>query len=1079
MPPPAPDTEPSLLGRDHCLRVLRTHIDRASSGSGGLVLVTGEAGIGKTSLVGRAIQEGESRGVSVLRGSCWDSDSTPGYWPWTQVIRGLRRAARDGEWDAAAGAAGAALPVLLGDGSTGEEANRFQLFDAVTTMLSVASQHRPVLVVLEDLHWADPASVGLLGFAAQHICFERLLIVATYRDVEIERPDHLLRPLLRSLTTRATTVPLTGLGRADVAELIRRTADRRPDEAVIDEVHRRTGGNPFFVQETARLWASGHAVTAISPGLRAALEQRLSLLGPPVVDCLGAASALGRQFHPGTLTRMIGASPAQVGQWLAEAVDAQLVERAEAGQVVFKHDLVRETLYDSLDVRRTRRLHANAVRALRDAGSAQSGARPTELARHAYLAFEELDDDEAVDLMVSAARHAESRMAHEEAVGHYERALDRLGHRSCSRKVLLTLDFGLALQLTGDHERSWTAFADAVRLAQGLGDPLLVGRTALTLYGADGRGDTALVKVRALHRAHELLASPTSACASASDPALHVSQSQVAKEVARRVVAAARAAGDDDALHIGLWARLQAEWGPQAVGERLALAQELIAVSRRRGDRWTEHVAMSMLWVAALEADDPRFLEHFHAMVAVAAAGGSPRMRLTAVIDHSVVHAATGRFTEAGQLLETSVSMSGSRGSPAGYYQYFTSHHRWAMLLLRGRFTEARALHEELRDNQHPYVDLLAAITELEAGERPAAPVPQPGAGASGDTVLHRSVTPLWLRYQALAAAASGDPAWCEQARDALSPYTGRWLVSLYGWDISGPATLWAGILDAAQERWDSAVRQLTAAKRSADRLHARPWSVRAGLELAAAMSARGTKTAQDTETVATLLREATQEARRLGMSHLVERAEREDRMERRERTGSVRAVRPPTDTDPLHEFCRNGAVWRLTYEGRTVYVPDAKGLRDLHCLLGQPGQDVAAVRLLDPHDGTAEAAGAMGADDVLDDEAKRRYRLHLDRLDAEIDRAVGQGDDRRAAAYDRERAALLDELRRSAGLAGRSRKLGDAGERARKNVTGRIRDALRRLDEQHPELAAHLRQVVSTGTTCRYAPDREMRWRL
>ena len=124
-------------------------------------------------------------------------------------------------------------------------------------------------------------------------------------------------------------------------------------------------------------------------------------------------------------------------------------------------------------------------------------------------------------------------------------------------------------------------------------------------------------------------------------------------------------------------------------------------------------------------------------------------------------------------------------------------------------------------------------------------------------------------------------------------------------------------------------------------------------------------------------------------------------------------------------------------------------------------------------------AARRMGGDAVLDDEAKAQYRRRLDRLDEEIDRAAARGDDSRAAAYDRERAALLDELRAAAGLAGRSRRLGDEAERARKTVTARIRDTLRKLDERHPELAAHLRAAVSTGATCSYQPDREITWRL
>ncbi|MFI8445968.1 ATP-binding protein [Streptomyces rochei] len=1067
-----------LLGRDDSLCAVRAHLGRAVAGHGGVLLITGEAGIGKTSLTGRAVQEARSEGLTVLHGACWDADSTPGYWPWTQVIRSLRRSARAQTWEAASEAAGAAWEVLLGV-SGAEDVEQFQLFDAVTTLLVTAAQHEPVLVVLEDVHWADPASVALLEFAAQHLSLERALILATCRDVEIERPDHPSRDRLRSLMTRATTLALPGLGAADVAELMHRTASRAPDDGLVTEVLRRTGGNPFFVQETARLWAGGHEVTAVSPGLHASLQQRLRLLDDPVAACLGAASVLGRRFRTDILARVLDAPLAQVRRWLAQATDAQLIERERSGVAVFKHDLVRETLYGNLDAQRARRLHAAAVQALRDTTAASMEViLPVELARHAHLACEELERDEAVALMLSAARHAEQRMAHEEAVGHYGRALDRLADADSARRVLIGLDLGLALQLTGEQEPSWRVFADAATLARGLGRPLLMGRTALTLYGADGRGDTTSLKPRALHWAHEQLVTSGMATATTAEgrrgaggedalpeshsTGLRLSESLLARSVAAAVVATARAAGDDDALHVGLWARMQAEWGPQAAVGRRELAAELIAVSRRRGDRWTEHVAMSMRWVAGLEADDPRFLDDFHAMVAVAASDGSARLRLTSVIDRSVLLAMAGRFDEAEELLEESESLS---TAGPNYHRHFLSHHRWALLVLRGEFAEARLSLDALRGRQHPYVDLLEALTELEAGERPRELVSRPGSGADGDTALHRGLTPLWLRYQAQAAVASGDPAWCDGARAELAPYEGQWLVSLLGWDIGGPAALWLGMLDVARGRWDCAIRRLTAALESADRLHAPPWSLRARIELARALAERGTDGDHD---LADLIKEATSQAQRLAMPHLLTRVEHLTALPSR---GLPAA--------PSCEFRRNGEVWRLTFEGRTVHLPDAKGLRDLHVLLGLPGQDIAAVRLLNPDDEAVATTHGLGADEVLDEEARRRYRRHLERLETEIDRAVQRGDDARAAAYDRERAALLDELRRHAGLAGRPRRLGDPRERARKNVTARIRDSLRRLDEQHPALAAHLRRTISTGTMCRYTPDQEIRWHL
>jgi len=172
--------------------------------------------------------------------------------------------------------------------------------------------------------------------------------------------------------------------------------------------------------------------------------------------------------------------------------------------------------------------------------------------------------------------------------------------------------------------------------------------------------------------------------------------------------------------------------------------------------------------------------------------------------------------------------------------------------------------------------------------------------------------------------------------------------------------------------------------------------------------------------------------------------------------------------------------VWRLGFAGRVVHLPDAKGLRDLHELLSHPGADLAAVDLLDPAAGPElVAARRMGGDPVLDDEAKARYRRRLGELDEAIDRAAERADDRKLATLDAERRALIDELRAAAGLGGRTRLLGDEAERARKTVTARIRDTLRKIDERHPDLAAYLRDTISTGATCRYAPPAPVDWAL
>lgn len=180
----------------------------------------------------------------------------------------------------------------------------------------------------------------------------------------------------------------------------------------------------------------------------------------------------------------------------------------------------------------------------------------------------------------------------------------------------------------------------------------------------------------------------------------------------------------------------------------------------------------------------------------------------------------------------------------------------------------------------------------------------------------------------------------------------------------------------------------------------------------------------------------------------------------------------------PGPTFRRVGDVWEVGLGGTTVHVPDAKGIRDIHLLLGRPGMGVRAVDLLDPQAGaTGRAARSLGGDDVLDERAKAAYRTRLTQLDEEIDTALARGADRRAAELDRERAALIEELRRATGLGGRSRRLGDDAERARKAVRERIRDTIRRLAAVHPDLADHLRETIRTGATCSYEPAEPLEW--
>ncbi|MFE3449446.1 AAA family ATPase [Nonomuraea sp. NPDC059194] len=1177
----------ALIGREHPAELLRAEISRVTASHGGLVLVTGEAGIGKTTLATSAAEQARHEGALVLSGSCWDSEAAPGYWPWVQVIRALRRTS---EWPAVEEAAGGSLAALLGDGVGGEAGDAFQVYDAVTTALVTLSQTRPVVVVLDDLHWADGASLRLLEFAAQHTWFERLLLLGTYRDVEVEQGEHPLRPQLTSLSARATMITLTGLDRAQVAALIARTIGHEPDGDVVEEIHLRTGGNPFFVEQTARLWRSNGSVAAIPPGVRDTLWRRLSLLPATVVHLLTTAAVLGREFHRRVLAAAAAAPAAHVDRLLAQAAAARLVVSHGGGVFTFAHDLVRETLYDSLDETDLRARHAATVHALRGLPE----VLPGELARHAHLAGDALDPVLACELLVTAARQAIHRLARDESLIHWRRAMELAEKGPPEPFVKIGLEFGRELHHGGEADESARVFDRAITVARRLDDPGLLARAALTFYGTCGV-DQSRTSLELLRDAHRRLAPDHG-----DDD--RQSADRLAQDLAVRITLRARDSDDDEALAVGLWALHDTIWGPGTAKQRVELTDELRSLARRGNDAGMEHFTTSLHWVALLELGDPRFLDEFRGYITAGRRSDQAHISLSTSIDQSIIELMSANFATAESLLDEVVEVSSA--DRHAHFAYMLDHHRWALLLAQGRFDELRALHEQLRLGRHPYATLLESLTDLRQGR----------AGATSARVVDEpsdgSIRPLWLRYLAEAAAAARDPGLCARARELLEPHLDEWAVSLFGWDVSGPMILWQGLVEAAEERWDEAIAAFRAAQRSADRLQARLWSAEARLHLSAALLARAHP--GDVASADRLLDDLAAEAATLDMRHLPDRLDRVRQAHRaaadsahpteptepadaqatkpghhqsrtpdhiqafgpvhhqtqtttpghdqarpsdhsttarpgqartsghsttagpdQARTSGAQATGPgerqahtpihtqavelgerqahsadrdpaasSTDADPEsarhgpahpdpefarqvpvgahHEFTRQGSVWSLSFGGRTVHVPDAKGLRDLHHLLSLPGTDLPAVQLLAPDGGeVVVAARQMGGDAMLDEEAKAHYRRHLARLDEETDRALELGDDERAARLDGEREALLAELRAAAGLGGRTRRLGDEAERARKTVTARIRDVLRKLDTLHPELAAHLRATVSTGATCRYDPGSAITWRL
>ncbi len=1054
----------ALVGRDQPAAVLDGEVARTLASHGGLVLVAGEAGIGKSALVAGAVAAARAGGALVAVGTCWDREGAPGHWPWVQVVRALARLAPPEVWAAARAQAGGDLEVLLGaDGPAlgGASADEFGLHDAVTTLLVALAREQPVVVVLEDLHWADEASLRLLEFAARHGWYVRLLLVGTYRDVEVEAGGHPLAPSIGALVAKATTVALGGLDRDQVAALVEATTGRAVAPGEVDDLHRRTGGNPFFVEQAARLWLSRGGTDAVPPGVRDVVEHRLALLTGPTRDALATVALLGHAVTRPVLAAALDRPEDAVDPVLAEAVTAGLLDATDAGHA-FVHDLVRETVVAGLAPDDARRRHALLVERL---ATEVAGVTPGDLAHHAHHAGDEVDLDRRLALLQAAARRAAGRMAIDEALVHLRRALDAVPADRPRDRAFALVELGWTQLRAGQVESTRQAFEEAARLALDLDDPGLLTRAALSLRAAVWlvAGEEARVTAAELvDEAHRRLV------VEGGRPSQATTAWARERELTALALDMCRSSGDDQALWDALNARHDALWAPGLVAERLPLTDEMVAVARRNDAAGNEVEALGFRLLDLIEAGDPGLADEHAAFQARARRLDSAWSRSLARWTGAIVALLEGRYDDTRSLLDEALAVDARAGLDSADATSLHLQLRWAVEHEQGRDDAVDATLERLAE-VHPHAALFRALTAVDRGEvdRAARTVAALRGTAEEPS---RWFDPPWLRLQAEVAGATGDPELAAALRPRLAALSGQWALMPHG-AIDGPFDLWAGVVERGQGCHDEAVERFAAAAAGAEALGARPWVVEARSRSLEARRARG----DDPDALAEEAAVVTAEARALGRARVVTRLE------------ALAATPPaaPSTVAPSPEppaagnvFRRVGDVWELGFAGTTVHVPDAKGIRDLHALLGRPGMGLRAVDLLDPEAGAVgRAARGAGGDDVLDERAKTAYRARLTQLDEEIDGALARGADRRAAELDRERAALIDELRRATGLGGRSRRLGDDAERARKAVRERIRDTIRRLSAVHPALADHLREAIRTGATCSYEPPEPTDW--
>ena len=434
-----------FVGRVQEMAELKVALDDALVGRGGLVMLAGEPGIGKTRLTEELMAIAKDRGALVAPGACYEGGSVPPYWPWTQAIRSLLIEPPEATLTALEARAAVIAEIVpeiretLPNQQPAPEADpamaRFRLFESVTSFLNKVAAAQPLLLVLDDLHWADRSTLDLLEFVARDISLHPMLLVGGYRDMELARRHPLTDSLAELARVRGfQRILLRGLESTDVGRLVESAGKLTPSPALVEEIHSRTEGNPFFVTEVTRDLAREAAERGedfdalkfrIPEGVRQSIGTRLNRLSEECNRVLRTAAVIGREFDFSVLAMTTDDLPeSDLLDAVEEALAAGAIREAfRAGErYEFTHALIQETLADELSATRRTRLHARIVDALEQSHEKGGEERISELAFHAAEAELVVGAEKVAHYALMAGDRAFSAYAWAEAARHFETA---------------------------------------------------------------------------------------------------------------------------------------------------------------------------------------------------------------------------------------------------------------------------------------------------------------------------------------------------------------------------------------------------------------------------------------------------------------------------------------------------------------------------------------------------------------------------------------------------------------------------------------------------------------------------------
>ncbi len=1088
----------NFIGRKREQTELRAALDEVSNSRGRLFLVSGEPGIGKTRLAEEIANEATARGMRAVWGRCWEGAGAPAYWPWIQAIRGLvtsvdsttRRTIIESEQAySTIEAVAQIVPELHGSWSVRRlpplppmdtEQARFRLFDAVATLLKSFAGLGPLVMVLDDLHDADISSLLMLRFVARELDRIAMLIVGTYRDLEVRRSQELTRQL-GDLSREARSLQLAGLSEAEVGQLYSAVAGQAPEGKLASRIHSATAGNPLFVDGIVRSLVSeregGGQITSSEhfrtpDTLREAIRRRLTMLSEPTQSLLNIAAVIGNDFAAETGRKVAAVSREEANSMLDEAAAGGILIALGSDRFRFAHALIRSALYEALDTNRRLGLHRSVGEAIEELYAQNLAAHLEELAHHYGAAGL---TEKAIEYSYRAAKAAFAVYAYALAAKHW-RAVDKMtaGQRDERRAGML---FGLgqveAFQL--DPTAGIAHLEQALELYQELKIEERTASVNVTLglaqvfladFAPQMNVARSLEYFRKGQEWHGTWTDPL------SPGWLHRGMSVALFQQVRleEALASARRATE-------LWRELS---GPMWIHAGAFVAQLLSLKGRRRESAARLHEVMQTLpeirdptlfhiaaWTGGwinMTMLNPVEARRFFSMT-VEREGMPPNLREGALEFLAMIEITSGNSTRAKEIAAAHRVNPQFQASIAMFDGDF-----------EGAIEKQRAMIEWGRRTGHLW-DVVTSLPSLAGSIRLAEGDHEQALRLIEEARQLYDPTDYWLEtgVRPLAATLEIESGRLDRADAHMKALRD---ILVQGEDWLGRA----GLIERAEGRLAAAQNRPFAPHFEKAVAIFKRYSL--PLEEAEALSSWGSALLSTGERAEA---EAKFDAA-IAIYHRCGAGQRWiDRVEAQRHSG------PSASLAPSHQassFKRDGDFWTVTHNGKTLRLRNIKGLGYIAHLLGRPGERINVVEMVRAIEGDADGASSdagpaardglairkdLGdAGEALDPQARDEYRRRRAELRAELDDAQSQNDRGRIDAARHEIELLTEELSAAIGPGNRARKKFGHGERARSLVTKHIRAGLELIRRHDAELGDHLDRSIHTGAFCAYLPQAE-----